>query len=189
MATRTDWLESLGLTIQRESSLFGEAALAALSEDRAHRYFLAREWDTTVPIAVFLMLNPSTADAFGDDPTIRRCKSFAQQWGAGGLHVVNLFALRSPAPAALTHSADPVGPLNDQVMEEVLHLAWRDTAPVVAAWGVHGALFGRGAVVAQLAARVLGAGQMTCLGTTKDGYPRHPLYVRGATEPTPYPPA
>ena len=79
---------------------------------RVYRYLLTRRWGT-VPAMVWIMLNPSTADAFAEDPTIRRCLIFAHREGCGGLTVVNLFALRSTDPKALTRHPDPVGPAND----------------------------------------------------------------------------
>jgi hypothetical protein len=87
------------------------------------------------------MLNPSTADASQDDPTIRRCIGFARQWGCGRLVVLNLFAFRATDPADLKRAADPVGPENR---------AWFDRTlvddlvggPVVCGWGVHGAHLG-----------------------------------------------
>lgn len=119
---------------------------------------------------LFVMLNPSTADERVDDPTIRRCVGFARQWGFRHLRVVNLFAARSTDPDALRDMEDPVGPQNDEVLARELARADR----VVAAWGVHGSLHGRDRVVLELGAR----GDWWCLGVTKHGYPRHPLYVR-----------
>ncbi len=120
------------------------------------------------------MLNPSTADAAADDPTIRRCIGFARAWGFGALEVVNLFAYRATRPADLFAADDPVGPRNDRFVRA----AARSAAMVVAAWGVHGTRRGRDAdVLATL--RILGS--VHCLGTTKRGQPRHPLFVRGET--------
>ena len=126
-------------------------------------------------------LNPSTADASRDDPTIRRCLSFARRLGFGSLVVTNAFALRSTDPAALRHAADPVGPGND---------AWILRAAlaadlVVAAWGGHGVLFDRGDRVAGL----LGAAgvSLSCWGRVVSGEPRHPLYLPAGTALGPYP--
>lgn len=139
---------------------------------------LARRVGLSARRVTFIGLNPSTADATRDDPTIRRCKGFALGWGCGELWVVNLFALRSPNPSALLKSADPIGPDN----EDWLRVAVDGADIVVAAWGNYGQLHHRGRAVA---ARFRGRLQM--LGLTKVGMPRHPLYVRAGTALHPLP--
>jgi hypothetical protein len=152
---------------------------AVFSEDRAYRYQLSRTWGDESRPVVWIMLNPSTADAMADDPTVRRCAGFAKAWGFASLRVVNLFALRSTDPRGLA-CADPVGPANDGF----ILLAAQAGALVIAAWGTHGHLRGRGAQVT----RMLGEADISldCLGVTKDGHPRHPLYVRADAELVPY---
>jgi len=179
----TRWLPHL--VTDEHAPALGETASATFSPDRAYRYALTRSWDTDRPVACFIMLNPSTADAFAEDPTIRRCIRFARSWRAGGLLVLNLFALRSTSPRALYSHEDPVGPDNDAVLRWVFSPGQELVGPVVAAWGVHGALMGRGSDVTAM----LGAGhiELTCLGVTKDRQPRHPLYVPGATAVVPFP--
>jgi hypothetical protein len=147
-----------------------ERRCATFDPTRTYRYTLERHWGDAKP-AVFVMLNPSTADAFVEDPTIRRCQAFAKREGCGGLIVVNLFALRATDPKALYSHPDPVGPLNDGIVHE----AHYQGSPVIAAWGVHGTLNGRSAAVCSL----LEFCDLHVLGLTKDGHPRHPLYVRG----------
>lgn len=164
------------LLVDRDETLTGVAATATFSPCRTYRYALTRRWSNRPP-AVFIMLNPSVADAFVDDPTLRRCIGFARSWTAGGLILLNLFALRSTDPMVLRAHPDPVGPDNDMVVAE--QLAEADGGPVIAAWGVHGALHGRGKRVAALI-RARGARPL-CLGLTKDGHPRHPLYVPNDT--------
>ncbi len=144
-----------------------------------YRYRLWREWDASRPRVAFVLLNPSTADAAADDPTLRRCLGFARAWGFGALEVVNLFALRSPSPAALRAAADPIGPENDRHLAEVVASA----DAVVAGWGNHGALLGRADAVRRAA---LLPEDTLCLGVTAQGQPRHPLYVRAATAPVPF---
>lgn len=155
-------------------------AEAVFDPSRTYRYLLTRTWDETWPPATWVMLNPSTADAFADDPTIRRCISFARAWRAGGISVVNLFAYRATRPAGLRQAADPVGGLND----EFILGACRDAAVVVAAWGAHGALGGRAASVSRMLAEARVG--LHCLGTTRDGHPRHPLYVPASAAAEPY---
>ena len=145
---------------------------ALLSPDGRYRYWLTRDW-ARGPVATFIMLNPSTADASVDDPTIRRCIGFARAWGMGGLKVVNLYALRSTDPKALWTADDPVGPDNDFHLRDAAGWANRLSWPLVAAWGAN-AKPDRIAVVRRLD----GMNRLTALGVTKDGQPRHPLYLR-----------
>jgi hypothetical protein len=157
---------------------------ATISACGTYRYTLDRVWDASLPAALFVMLNPSTASATEDDPTIRRCKAFADRAGCGALTVVNLFALRSTKPGLLALHSAPTGPDNDAWITVALA---NQPSLVVAAWGAYPAAAGRRIQAAAdgRAARVmqlLAAHDVPakCLGTTKDGYPRHPLYVAGA---------
>lgn len=156
------------------TTLFDNAApfsTAVLSECGTYRYRLGRRWDNAKRDACFIMLNPSTADAHKDDPTIRRCIAFAKAWGCGGLVVVNLFALRSTDPRELYKHAEPIGGIeNDRHIRKAIELC----RPVVAAWGVHGALRSRDAEVLDIV-RAVGV-ELHCLKVTKDGHPAHPLY-------------
>lgn len=164
------------LVTERRRELLGEST-ATFSLCRTYRYALTRRWSDR-PMAVFIMLNPSTADALVDDPTIRRCISFARSWTAGGLLVLNLFGLRATDPAVLGRHPDPVGSDNDPVIAERL-LADEPVGPVICAWGAHpGTAERAGRVLALLRNRGI---RPLCLGTTKAGHPRHPLYVRGDT--------
>lgn len=147
---------------------------AILSPDGLYRYALARSWSDAPPLT-FVMLNPSTADAELDDPTIRRCIGFARREGLGGIRVVNLYALRATNPAALKSAADPVGPENDEHIVWALTSALGSDAPVVAAWGAL-AEDSRARAVFHLAGLEF---PWQALGFTKGGRPRHPLYLRG----------
>jgi hypothetical protein len=142
---------------------------AILSPCGTYRYTLERWWDRTRKPLVFVLLNPSTADAETDDPTLRRGVGFAKREGAGGLVFVNLFALRSTDPAALRSHADPVGPENDHHLLDQVKRVGR----AVLAWGVDGVLLDRDAHVI----RLLQGHELLCLGRTKHGHPRHPLYL------------
>ena len=154
----------------------------ALFDGRRHyRYALARTWRPAGTRVAFIMLNPSRADATRDDPTIRRCVGFARDWGFGGVDVVNLFAARTPRPALLRRRRRPVGPDNDRHLLGVCRAA----RLVIAAWGVHGAWQGRDRAVLALLAGV-GIG-LHCLGLTREGHPRHPLYLPRAAQPAPFP--
>lgn len=126
------------------------------------------------------MLNPSTADATSDDPTIRRCTGFARARGFGGLRVLNLFALRCTDPAEMKGAPDPVGPQNDVFLRNAFARSVSEGSPVIAAWGVHGIHLLRDDAVRALAAEC--GVKLMCLGATKDGHPRHPLYVPRSRE-------
>ncbi|MDW9823680.1 DUF1643 domain-containing protein [Sinorhizobium meliloti] len=151
---------------------------AISSECGAYRYRLERQWDGEKPNVAFLMLNPSTADASQDDPTIRRCIGFARYWGFGGLIVGNLFALRSTAPKALYDHPDPIGPDNDQ---HILAIA-KSARKIVCAWGTHGALHDRGRQVAERLEFL----DLVALKVTADGQPGHPLYLAADIQPKSY---
>jgi len=140
-----------------------------------YRYSLWREWNANALKVVFIMLNPSRADATTDDPTLRRCISFAQSWGYGSLEVVNLFAYRASNPAILNQVTDPVGPENDRYLEKAVE----GSDKIIVAWGNRGILRNRSRVVIH---SLTGFGTLYCLGTTQLGYPRHPLYVKGNTK-------
>lgn len=181
--TFRDWLPHL--VTDHHAAMLDEEASATFSPDRSYRYALTRRWDPTKPLAVWVMCNPSTADAFDVDPTIRRVISFSRAWQAGGLLVVNLFALRSTDPKVLYSHADPVGADNDAVIAWWLSIDAEPVGPVIAAWGVHGQHQGRAAQVASLLeARKV---RPLCLGVTKDGHPKHPLYVPNGTPTVDYP--
>jgi hypothetical protein len=124
------------------------------------------------------MLNPSTASALVLDPTVRRCVRLAQAWGLGAVEVVNLFALRSTDPRGLRGPDEPVGPGNDDAV--VAAAAAADL--VVAAWGVHGSLAGRDERVRAL----LDDRPLHHLGLTRDGHPRHPLYLPRTARTVPW---
>lgn len=153
---------------------------ATFSPCRTYRYSLTRRWGTR-PHVLFIGLNPSTADETQDDPTIRRCIGFAERWGYGGLVMANLFAFRATDPKAMLTAPDPVGPENDDWLRQLGDECER----VLAAWGAHGRHMGRGAAVMRLLGNE-GRRLIYCLGTTRVGYPKHPLYLRADTQPMAY---
>lgn len=170
----------LDVAVDHRQDLVGGTAAAVFDHARHYRYLLTRIWDPSRPPLVWVMLNPSTADAFVDDPTSRRCLAFARRENAGGLVIVNLFALRSTDPRVLRHHEDPVGRYNDAFIRQATHVGGR----VVVAWGAAGTEHGRGIAVA---GSLTAAGvPLACLGTTSTGQPRHPLYVPGSAVLEPY---
>ena len=146
---------------------------AQISGCGRYRYRLERFW-SDAPALPFVMLNPSTADAMLDDPTIRRCMGFARREGAGGIIVANVYAFRATDPAALWRQADPHGPENDAALTEVARWAAQVNVPVVCAWGVHGGGSNR-----HIALMLDAGARLVCLGKTKGGHPHHPLYLKG----------
>ncbi len=146
---------------------------AVISPCGKYRYALWRIWDETLPLAFFIGLNPSTADAIRDDNTIRRCVSFAQQLGYGGLSMGNLFALRSTNPKKLFEASDPTGPDNDKwltVLKAKANIA-------IAAWGNNGTYLGRDQMVAKMFS------DLYCLKLSTKGIPCHPLYLSSKLKP------
>src|SRR5579883_1527453 len=142
-----------------------------------YRYTLWRVWSTALPKVTFILLNPSTADALRDDPTIRRCVGFARTWGFGSLEIVNLFAYRATHPRQLKTAPDPVGPANDTAILQAVSSAQL----VVVGWGTQGRLYGRDRAVLRLL-----PDSICCLGATRAGFPCHPLYLKKDTAPVPY---
>ncbi|MCY7334496.1 MAG: DUF1643 domain-containing protein [Pseudanabaena sp. CAN_BIN31] len=112
---------------------------AVVDKTELYRYSLWREWNIDAPKLVFIMLNPSKADAYIDDPTLRRCIGFAKSWGFGSLLVINLFAYRSTKPSELRQVNDPVGSQNDRYLKKAIKSADK----VVVAWGDNGKLMQR----------------------------------------------
>jgi hypothetical protein len=137
-----------------------------------YRYSLARSWaiDGEPDTVVWVMLNPSTADAELDDPTIRKCIGFSRLWGYTALEVVNLFAWRATDPRELRKVSDPVGPGN---LAAIAH-AVSGAGLVVAAWGTDGWWLGQHGIVLDELRRL---GDVYHLGLTKEGFPKHPLYL------------
>jgi len=152
---------------------------ATFSSCRFYRYELWRSWGDLVTVdsyAMFVGLNPSTADEELDDPTIRRCIAFAKSWGYSGLCMTNLFAFRSTEPADMLKAHDPVGEAND---DHLIRCAV-GAGVVVAAWGTHGSHRGRDIKVRALLPR------LQHLRLTKSGHPGHPLYLPKTLQPVPW---
>lgn len=141
---------------------------AKFSEDRVYRYQLWRVWDDKKPYLNVIGLNPSTADERKDDPTIRRCISFAKAWGFGGLYMTNLFAYRATKPADMKKYPEPIGQENDRYLRETAI----NSGLCVAAWGANGGHQGRDAQVEALIPNLY-----VFRLTEKSGVPEHPLYL------------
>lgn len=144
---------------------------AVISACGNYRYRLARIWGAAnEPTVLWVMLNPSTADASIDDPTIKRCIAFSQREGFGSMLVENLYAYRSTDPAKMLRLAatEATGPENYLRMVEARNCA----SKIICAWGNPGGTY---------APNALRGAELWCLGKTGSGAPRHPLYLHSAT--------
>ena len=146
---------------------------AVFSPDRKYRYALWRIWDERKPVCMFIGLNPSTADEYNDDPTIRRCFGFAAGWGYGGFCMTNIYAYCSANPDVLQQVPNPAGlPENDDWLRYLAAYS----GIVVACWSNYCYRHKRADEVAKLLQKLY------CLGTTRVGQPRHPLYLPKGTK-------
>ncbi len=148
---------------------------AVISDCGRYRYLLRRTWDPAKPRALVIMLNPSTADAEIDDPTIRSLIRLLRGHGYGSFEVVNVFGLRATDPTELSKAGDPVGPRNQAIVEGALGRC--DVA--ICAWGAHP--MAREASIEIRNAIRSWRPAIYCFGKTKDGAPKHPLYIKSGT--------
>jgi len=144
---------------------------AILSEDHKYRYQLSRIWDEELPSILFIMLNPSIADAKDDDPTIRRVVNFAKSWGYGGVYVGNLYAFRSTDPKGLRDIEDPVGEDNITHVQSLLPLVNK----VIYAWGHNEK---EPTWLREMVEKPY------CIDVSKKGIPKHPLYLKKDLRPS-----
>jgi len=163
----------------RQNNVDGLESGAVFDASDRYRYSLWRAWSNDYPRIVFILLNPSTADEERNDPTLRRCIGFARAWKFGSVEVVNLFAYRATDTRELLKRDDPVGDENDLFLRQAVERY----STVVVGWGSKGTLLGRDRKVLSLLADKK---DVFCLGITKDGQPRHPLYVKGDTVLMPF---
>jgi hypothetical protein len=158
--------------------------------DGPYRYWLERDWweraaeSGALDLLTFVMLNPSTANGEIDDPTIRRCIGFARREGAQRMNVCNLYALRATDPADLLTHPDPVGIGNDAILRDIAR--YHDCSRTVVAWGANKMVTPERVAVLTDSARQAG-NTLWCLGVTRSGAPRHPLYVKADQPLIPWP--
>jgi len=158
--------------------------MAAVNDSTGQfRYSLIRKWGKSQKL-LFVLLNPSTATAEDDDPTIERCIDYAIKWGYSNLEVVNLFAYRLTDSNRLVDvEGDIIGSENDKYLKKALLRA--DT--VVLAWGEKGKIQNRGKQVLRIITKMLNNKEVYCLRILKGGHPQHPLYVDSMAKPIVYP--
>lgn len=158
---------------------------ARISPCKQYRYTLGRVWDPARPRVTFVMLNPSIADAYDDDPTIKKCRGFAERLGFGSLHVVNLFAYRATKPsvmwAARKAGTDIIGPDNDEELRQAFA-----SGDAIAAWGANGAADPLRVQFVAALARAAGS-RLQALSVTKADDPGHPLMLPYSSVLRPWP--
>lgn len=154
---------------------------AIIDQSGKYRYSLERCWGSDISNVVnFILLNPSTADATRDDPTVKACIAFAKGWGFDALIITNLFAYRVTQPSEMKVCNDPYGSENEAYLKQIA----KKSKKVVIAWGNHGSHCDRDKEVLKMLSPIQ---KLYCLGITKIGHPKHPLYVSRDTEPIVYP--
>lgn len=161
---------------EKKAIIYNSPSGAIFSDDRIHRYALWRTLKSGSGTLLIIALNPSTADENINDPTIRRCIGFANDWGFNKLIVANLFSYRATLPTDLKQACDPVGPENDLWLRSLNASAEK----TLVAWGIHGTWKNRDADVTPFLKN------MICLGKTLSGCPKHPLYVKKTQQPVVY---
>jgi hypothetical protein len=172
----------LSNVITHKQFLSDAVAGAVFSNDRRYRYTLWRRWarkDLPIEqtrICAFVGLNPSTANECTEDPTVRRCINFSRDWGFDTFVMLNIFAWRDTDPAIMKRQKAPIGACNEEAIRTVQLLASR----MVACWGIDGDYMGQGERILKL----LDKTKTVHLGLTKEGHPKHPLYLARATMPT-----
>lgn len=152
--------------------------LAEISLCGNYRYSLERIWDAYQGTIKWILLNPSTADAYQDDATIRRLISFTKTFGFNGMYVYNLFAYRSKNPKELLKVKNPIGDKNNSKFRYLNKNGNHCDSIIIIAWGNHGKIFNRDKKVLQM----LKDQKLYCLGITKQGQPKHPLYLSKNTK-------
>lgn len=156
---------------------------ADISPCGRYRYSLWRRWDATKPAVLFVMLNPSTADADVDDPTIRKCIGFARRWGMGGIHVCNLYPWRATDPRELPRGPEVFGEDGHERNADAVRRAAAEAGRIVAAWGANHGPF---PWMPDYVAGLLAAYPVEALRLTADGSPGHPLLLPYSVEPVVY---
>lgn len=158
----------------------GLQASALFSDDKIYRYELIWRW-SRAPLQLGWFLNPSTADQNALDSTLIRFRNRAIRAGHGGIHVINLFAIRATNPKVMKEHPEPQGPENDTVIRRVLSDSKAEHQLVIAGWGVDGGHRRRQDEALAIAADI--GVDLYCFDETANGYPAHPLYLSYVKRP------
>lgn len=160
-----------------QDGMFAVKSKALYSLCKRYRYMLHRSWDDTKAGVAFIGLNPSTATEEVDDPTVRRCRRWAESWGYGHFWMLNLFAYRATDPKDMKAQDEPIGEFNDEVISWVL----TETPEVVCCWGTHGIHGGRSDKFREMLDGLPSLPGCLAFGFCKNGEPKHPLYLKNDT--------
>lgn len=163
--------------MSEQSGLLGYSD-AQFSSCKQYRYSLYRQWAEArenIPL-VWIGLNPSKAETYKNDNTVTRCIRFSMYMGAVSMVMLNLFAFRATSPAWMKSQEDPIGPDNDCNIKYWIG----DRTKVIVCWGSDGSFMNRDKEVMDLI--LPRCGKIYCLGTTLDGFPRHPSRLAYDTE-------
>ena len=145
---------------------------AIISPCGKYRYLLERKISTAPKTALFIMLNPSTADATLDDRTIKKCRGFAERINdVGLLQVINLFSYRSTDPWQLPHVEDPYGIENEKYQNDAIQRA----DIIICAWGAMNLSYAAANKMQEKLSKF--PDKVFALDITKNGHPKHPLYI------------
>lgn len=155
---------------------------AKFNEDRTHRYYLSRIWDEKMSKMLFIGINPSTADGEKDDHTVSRLVKFCQSWGFGGFYIVNLYSFISPEPEDMI---DHYNNLTNK-MEKALH---KQNMAVALRYGricsMITFMWGAGIPNQTQADKYIRTFRDAyCFGKTREGHPKHPLFLASHTQLT-----
>ena len=164
---------------REEKNKVGEVVKSAIFSDcEKYRYLLSRVWNIQKEGIVFVGLNPSTADERIDDPTIRRCRGFAESWGYGSMIMLNLFAYRSTDPKNLKNCVDPVGCHNSNFIDVYL-----EHYKTIACYGNGGNYLNRHKEFLKKYREKKYRDNLYAIKILKNGMPSHPLYLKKNLQP------
>jgi len=171
------------------NSSFDTHSCAVFDSSEAYRYYLSRQWNTNKPL-IACMLNPSTADAFKNDPTVQIIENLAKSMSCGGFIVINFAALRATDPKDMLSSNDPFGEYNHYIVNKTMSQVvnrWRTKPDVLLAYGNNVEKLPTGIHEANNINRICAKyGRLKCLKITKKGFPQHPLYLSRDIKPGRY---
>lgn len=160
---------------------------AFIEPDGNYRYWLSRQWNKKKTQLLIIGLNPSTADAEEDDNTISRLISFVRKAGYGGFFICNVFAYRTKDPNKMMEWYREL-PVDVEMNEHKknLQIIWnirRECEHILFCWGAH-KMSGEGRDL--IAGLIKAYPTALCFGHTKNGHPKHPLYLDGETQMIPF---